>query len=254
MPGLSIQQITVPCVQGAPGTTCKNVVSAVLSICGDLQIVETTSDTTSVYDVYLSWRGDPDWRIRIYNSASYLYCHTLIATSDGGYSTYGAVSVSVSLSTAGNEVRVEIVRAGSDMFLVAFSPSSSENASVGFCCIRVLDQFTAEEKNAYTTISSAKYYGLSAFSCNSAANGGRVSVTMGSGVSGMTPHSLTVAVPVVFYTASASLPLSGFVGTELLYYIYQGSTLQSYPSRYTRFAIDGHEFVSLGNYLCARLS
>lgn len=254
MPGLSIQQIAVPCVQGASGTTCKNVVSAVLSVCGDLQIVETTSDTTSVYDVYLSWRGDPDWRIRIYNSGSYLYCVILTATSDGGYSSSQSTYSSLALSVGGNEVRVEIVRAGSDMIFVAFGGGSASSINPGFCCIRVLDQFTAEEKNAYSIITSATYYAISGFSCNSAANGGRVSVTMGSGVSGMTPHSLTVAVPVVFYTASASLPLSGFVGTDLLYYIYQGSTIQGYPSRYTRFTIDGHEFVSLGNLLCARLS
>lgn len=254
MPGLSIQQINVPCVSGAPGTGCKNIVSAILSICGDLQIVETTSDTTAVYDVYLSWRGDPDWRIRIYNSTSNLHCYIYFATSDGGYSVFSSSSISVALSTSGYAVRVEIARTGADMILVTFGPTSNVNSGPGFCCVRVLDQFTAEEKNAYSAIGSDAYYSFGTFSCNSAANGGRVSVTVGSGVSGMTPHSLTVAVPVVFYIASTSLPLSGFVGKDLLYYIYQGSTLQTYSSRYTRFTIDGHEFVSLGQRLCARLS
>lgn len=254
MPGLSIQQITVPCVQGAPGTACKNVVSAVLSICGDLQIVETTSDTASVYDVYLSWRGDLDWKIRIYNSSGTLYCYQYFADGDGGYTESTKTSVLLNLHVVSNAARLEIVQAGADVLLVGFCAASSETVGAGFCCFRVLDQFTAEEKNVYSATTGQKYYTFSGFYLNSAANGGRVSVSVSSAVTGLTPHGLTVAVPAIFYTASASLPLSGFVGTELLYFIYQGSTLQSYPSRYTRFAIDGHEFVSLGQTLCARLS
>lgn len=254
MPGLSIQQIAVPCGQRAPGTACKNVVSAVLRICGDLQIVETTSDTTSGYDVYLSWRGDPDWRIRVFNSSNKLNCHTYFTDSDGEYVLYQSISGSMYLDSESNSVTVEIVQAGSDILIVGFHPNSSATVAAGFCCFRVLDQFTAGEKNIYSLVGGQLYLEILGFSLNSAANGGRVSVMMVKGIDGLTPHSLTVAVPVVFYTASASLPLSGFVGTDLLYYIYQGSTLQTYPSRYTRFTIDGHEFVSLGNYLCARLS
>lgn len=257
MSSLSIQRISVPCVAGAPGTACKNIVSALLRSCGDLQIVEVASDTTSSYDVYLSWRGDPDWRIRVFNSSgsNTLYCYTYFATTNGEYSSYSATSCSLGLGLTGYEAALEIVQAGSDMLIVGVYASYSETTKCGFCCLRVLDQFTAEEKNIYAgLVTDNAYFSFASFSVNSAENGGRVGVTATNGITGFTPNSLTVAVPVVFYTTSALLPLSGFVGTDLLYYIYQGAQRLNYPSRYTRFTIDGHEFVSLGNQLCARVS
>lgn len=257
MSSLSIQRISVPCVAGAPGTACKNIVSVLLRSCGDLQIAEVVSDTTSNYDVYLSWRGDSDWRIRFLNNSSgnILYCYVYYLTADEEYVLCYSSSGSIGLSTAGSEALLEIIQAGSDILIVGTGSSSSGLLRAGFCCLRVRDQFTAEEKNIYTSAcSGTEYFTLSSFSINSAENGGRVGVTVTNGITGFTPHGLTVAAPVVFYTSSAMLPLSGFVGTDLLYYIYQGTQLLSYPSRYTRFTLGGHEFVSLGNYLCARVS
>lgn len=234
------------------GAKTKQVVAGLLAMCNSLSVVSTNADDEDTYSVDLSWNGVTDWLIRLENSGSTFCIHYMKKLADGTYESYQEVNEFGYVSYPTSLV-VEMAQSGADLLIVGFQDDDTQ-AGLSFTCIRVVDQFTKAVKNAASLGSSSSgYFAFHDFYINDTTMNTTVKCVFDKNANGLTPNGIMAAIPVVIYTEDAEVPLSGFAGgTALLYYIYQGMTQKSFDTRFTKFTIDGHGFVSLGSQLCLK--
>lgn len=231
----------------------KQVVAGLLGMCSSLSVVSTNADDESAYSVDLSWNGVTDWLIRLENSGSSFYIRYMKKLADGTYTSHQEVSEFGYVNTS--SLVVEVAQSGADLLIAGFQDDDTQGG-LSFTCIRVVDQFTKAVKNvASVGDSSGGYFSFYDFYINDTTMNTTVKCTFAKNANGLTPNGVMAAIPVVIYTEDAEVPLSGFAGgTALLYYIYQGMTQKSFDTKFTKFTIDGHGFVSLGDTLCLKTS
>lgn len=249
MAGFTTNKSTVPlsAITGN-GARMKKLVQTIMSYCDDLTIAATNSDTADEYSVNLSWLENTNWVIKAYNSDSSVYfCH-MVLNADGTYEQKSSGSVSV---LSENSAIVEVNQYDSDLLLVGVTAGDS---LANFMCLKVTDQFTGAAKFAVGADDSYYgYYSIDSFYITDGTN--VVQCLFDKNANGLTPNDIVSAVPVVCYTDTTDIPLSGFVGSgSVMYYLYQGKTAKSFDTRLTNFTLGGHSFVTLTQTICLKTS
>lgn len=235
------------------GAKMKVVVNQILSACSDISIAETLVDTDDDYQVYLSWKGHRNWVIKTWVTSSNYYCFGIYSRLTNG--TY-TECVNESRLNMDSYWMLEVVKRGSDFLTFALVDiddfNSTADGGLNIMFFDVVDQFTKESRKLVTVdISYSKFYSMG--DLYTVHDDITVKCKLIQNANGLTPNGLTSAIPVVFYTDSSVVPLSGFVaGEALFYYVFSGADQTAFTARFTKFSIDGHGFMSLGNYLCIK--
>lgn len=230
------------------GARMKKIVEAMLLHAGNLSIINTVSDTKDQYTVDLSWNGCTDWIIHLKNGGTDIDAAIMENTSG----SYEQLEIGYCIGTLSDEsVNLEVNTCGSDFLLFSFIESTDSDI-LSVSCFRITDQFTKKVKSiACVYHNYATYYPFGDFYIIDSPY--KAKCKYQNSANGLVPNGMAVAVPVVFYTDSTDIPFSGFVGDgTILYYVYQGTSQMPFNTRLTKFTIDSHNFVSLGQYLCAR--
>lgn len=231
----------------------KGIADLLLSNCSNLSRFETAKDDGTNYDTKLCWRGREEFFIRVYTNGTattYLtITHKYINSSETLFNqSYSPTSTHYNFQ----EYFFEIMELGSDFVWIGTTNNQFSSTS-GVVLGRAVDRFDGHvvwfcRKTMDWSSDSYMRYTLDT-------TGQAISLTEATLNTGATQNGLTVAYPIIVYNSGATGPFSGFVDDgDLLYHIYNGTSQLTFNQRYTRFTLSGHEFVSLGSKLCAKLS
>lgn len=228
------------------GARLRAIVEELLYNSDGLSIYNTQADDADNFSVDLSWNDITDWYIRVYNSNANVYFAYMTLNEEGEYEATTSGYQSVLSSDSAN---LEVNQYDYDFFLAALFSGSS---SVSFTILRVVDQFTGDERFAVGATSGySNYYDFGYLYITDGTY--TVRVSMDKNANGLTYHNIAAAIPVVFYTENSNLPMSGMVANgELLYYIYTDTDIKYFEPRFTKFTLGGSEFTSLTRTLCLK--
>lgn len=242
-------KITVPlsAITGY-GARAKKIAEVILSLCDDLTIHNTVSDTADTYTADLSWQDKTDWLIRVSSYSSSLYVYLMVKNADGSYKEETSGSAYI---LSENNAFVEVNKYDRDFLLVGVHSGSN---IANFMCLKVVDQFTGAVRLAASAGSSYNAYYAPGY-LYIAEGPNAVRLLEDKNANGLAKNGIAAAIPVVHYTESSDTPLSGFVaGGGLLYYFYRGTTIMNFDARFTTLSLGGHEFITLTQNLCVRVN
>lgn len=255
MSDFSTQKITVSLTDlssSAHGARAKRVVETLLANCPDLTVYSVDNDTDETYRATLKWCNRSDVAVRVGNSGMYVLFQIMTINSDKtAYNEqyYAGTNVSIERSV----IYLEITKYGKQFLIVGASNEDSYYVSA-FAFTVIVDQFNNTERVTLSAgTSSSQYYEL-----RNAVSPNGVDVMEFSAVPYINPGCLVAngvysAIPVAYVSSYTVAPFSGLPkGPCSLYYTYSGGASLSYPTRLTRFSIDGKNFISLTDKLCLR--
>lgn len=247
---MSLKQFTIEVPYNYSQTYFEQIINTLTQQTA-LTLLEITSDGKKAY---LKWGDAENIRLRFDYSSSSLWGYIEYKKSSGEWTTntsgsYYYIRLDLGSSSSSHSGFLEIITSETDILAIGARRSDSTSISSLFLA-KIIDRVTGTQVYMHD-FTNANTYGSPyylRYPDDTEAYAIDTTAIPPTGITG------TYAIPVMWYLQDTRLTFSGGAGgLELLYYIYDNGTRKTFPNRYTRFSIDGHNFLSLTSEICARL-
>lgn len=231
-----------------PGTNFKKLVDWFLENCADLKIIQTESDTTSKYGIYVCAYDNTDEILRLYNSSTSVYVESYHADESGTYTisdrTYIKSNKAISSFSMHNlganaSFPVFAVKNESGIVLLAKDPSASNPLTLYF--LKHKDVITGEELHFAGPSMSSLWAGTR--------TGGEYSVSAITNV--QSTNSYVRVYPLTFNSGDSECYTQAMQPTDFCRIEYGAGSLSPGVGRVVKIA--GHRFVQISTSVFARI-